>query len=360
MTTIKLKKMKKIILLASLVFSINAFAQLPSYVPTNGLVSWYSFTGNANDLSGNNNNGTVNGATLTTDRFGNANAAYIFNGTSDYIQLVLLTALNNQTKISVSFWMNSPLQSNETVFAHWSSTTVSGSIGLNIYPNQGGIGCDLLDGIGQSSVASIISTNTWNHIVLVYDGTQSNTNQRCAVYVNGLFQGYFGISSTPSSTGSQANMTVIGGQVGPVAPPYIWNYFTGKLDDIGIWTRALTTTGIDSLYNGGICFQTITVTDTLIINTNITGFNPVTFQNTIKVWPNPTNDHITIDNGNIANLTGYQLKITNSLGQQVFQSAITQQQFYVDLSTWTGNGIYFVHIINGQGATIDIKKIVLQ
>ena len=42
------------------------------------------------------------------------------------------------------------------------------------------------------------------------------------------------------------------------------------------------------------------------------------------------------------------------------QSGITQQQFYVDLSTWTGNGIYFVHIIDGQGNTIDIKKIVLQ
>jgi len=45
-----------------------------------GLVAYYPFNGNANDESGNGNNGTVNGATLTSDRFGNANSAYSFDG----------------------------------------------------------------------------------------------------------------------------------------------------------------------------------------------------------------------------------------------------------------------------------------
>ena len=62
---------------------VNLNAQnVPSYVPTNGLVGYWGFNGNANDESGNGNNGTVNGATLTTDRNGNANSAYSFNGTS--------------------------------------------------------------------------------------------------------------------------------------------------------------------------------------------------------------------------------------------------------------------------------------
>ena len=82
--------------------------------------------------------------------------------------------------------------------------------------------------------------------------------------------------------------------------------------------------------------------------------------NTIKIFPNPTNDHVTIDNGNYVIMTGYMVKITNSVGQQVFQSAITQQQFYVDMSTWGGNGIYFVNLINAQGVTIETRKIVLQ
>ena len=67
--------MKKLLLLSALTFIVtNAlFSQnLPSYVPTNGLVGYWPFNGNANDQSGNGNNGTVNGATLTADRFGNA------------------------------------------------------------------------------------------------------------------------------------------------------------------------------------------------------------------------------------------------------------------------------------------------
>ncbi len=52
---------------------------LPTYVPTNGLVGWWPFNGNANDESGNENDGTVNGATLTEDRFANSGNAYLFN-----------------------------------------------------------------------------------------------------------------------------------------------------------------------------------------------------------------------------------------------------------------------------------------
>jgi len=90
------------------------------------------------------------------------------------------------------------------------------------------------------------------------------------------------------------------------------------------------------------------------------GYNPITYSNTIKIFPNPSNDHITIDYGDFASLNGYQLRIDNSLGQQMFQSAINQQTSYISLSTWTGNGLYFVHIIDPQGNTIDIRKIVLQ
>src|SRR5208283_222709 len=58
-----------------------------SQIPTNGLVAWYPFNGNANDSSGNGYNGTVVGATFTADRFGKANSAYSFNlnGTSSVI-----------------------------------------------------------------------------------------------------------------------------------------------------------------------------------------------------------------------------------------------------------------------------------
>jgi hypothetical protein len=138
------------------------------------------------------------------------------------------------------------------------------------------------------------------------------------------------------------------------------DYFTGQLDDIGIWNRALTDQEISDLYNANICYEYVTVTDTLVINTGITGYNPITYLNTLKIWPNPTNDHITIDAGNLATMNGYSIKIEDAQGQQVFQNAVNQQQFYVDITTWGGNGLYFVRIIDPQGNTVDIKKIVLQ
>jgi hypothetical protein len=104
----------------------------------------------------------------------------------------------------------------------------------------------------------------------------------------------------------------------------------------------------------------ITVTDTLIINSTVTALSPPNNANTIKVFPNPANDHITIDYGNFSIMNGYQLKIENSLGQEVFQTDIIQQSDYLNLDSWGGNGLYFVHIIDPQGNTIDIRKIVLQ
>ena len=62
--------------------AVNAYSQ--SFL-TNGLVAYYPFNGNANDASGNGNNGIVNGATLASDRFGRANQAYSFNGTNNYV-----------------------------------------------------------------------------------------------------------------------------------------------------------------------------------------------------------------------------------------------------------------------------------
>ena len=79
----------------------NVIAQVPSYVPTNGLVGWWPFNGNANDGSGNGNNGTVNGATLTADRFGNSSEAFSFDGVDDRVEVNNSNSLN-PISISIS------------------------------------------------------------------------------------------------------------------------------------------------------------------------------------------------------------------------------------------------------------------
>ena len=71
--------MRKLLFYLLLFTSFNISAQVPSNVPTNGLVGYWPFNGNTIDESGNGNNGSVNGATLTSDRFGSNNSAYDFD-----------------------------------------------------------------------------------------------------------------------------------------------------------------------------------------------------------------------------------------------------------------------------------------
>jgi hypothetical protein len=88
---------KKSVLLTALAiagFAVTSLAQtVPNYVPSNGLVGWWPFNGNATDESINTNDGTVNGATLTADRFGNANSAYSFNGNNG-VNIIVQDAIN--------------------------------------------------------------------------------------------------------------------------------------------------------------------------------------------------------------------------------------------------------------------------
>lgn len=88
--------MKRLLTLCALLTGLTTQAQLPSYVPTDGLVGYWGFNGNANDESGNGNDGVVNGATLTEDRDGNPNAAYSFDGTDDRIELIPLICRSEQ------------------------------------------------------------------------------------------------------------------------------------------------------------------------------------------------------------------------------------------------------------------------
>ena len=97
----------KLLFLIVIIVTSNS---LQSQIPTNGLVGYWPFSGNANDSSGNNLNGTVNGAVLTVDRFGNSSSAFNFDGIDDYILVNdddLLSFPNNE--FTFSFWVNQTL-----------------------------------------------------------------------------------------------------------------------------------------------------------------------------------------------------------------------------------------------------------
>ncbi len=327
---------------------------------TQGLLAWYPFCGNANDESGYGNNGNVLGATLTNDRFGNTNSAYYFPGdVSNKIIIQHDTLFDFQNAFSVSAWA----KFDQSWSFHVEDIIYKGTFPFNngweLAVNQD----DAMYGVGNYSIIGGLTTgsgainanfiqpfsfiNSWRHAVLTYDGQYSR------LYIDGILCDSIIISAPILNNTSNI---VIGGSINPVSGAYNRN-----IDDIGIWNRALSPNEITTLYTIGICYQTVTVTDTLIINANLTGFNPVVYQNSIKVYPNPSNDHITIDCGsNYSTLNGYSMRIDNAIGQTVFTSPITQQSYYIDLNTWTGNGLYLIYLLNSSSQVVDVRKIIIQ
>ena len=89
-------------------------------------------------------------------------------------------------------------------------------------------------------------------------------------------------------------------------------------------------------------YVSISVTDTLYIDITLTSIPTLT--NTISVYPNPANDHVIINNGNYSTITDYEIKIINSLGQEVFDNLFNVPQFMIPVSTLGAEGTYFIQI----------------
>jgi hypothetical protein len=103
----------------------------------------------------------------------------------------------------------------------------------------------------------------------------------------------------------------------------------------------------------------VSVTDTLFIDVTITGVSPPNNINTIKVYPNPANDVVYIDNGNYMSMSNYTIKIVNNIGQEIFNSNVNTQQFMIPVSTFGAEGLYFIQIIDDNGTLLDTRKLVL-
>jgi hypothetical protein len=104
----------------------------------------------------------------------------------------------------------------------------------------------------------------------------------------------------------------------------------------------------------------ISVTDTLIINAVLTGISPPNNVNTMKIYPNPASTHIFIDYGDYPTMAGYNMTIVNASGQPVFIHPIAQQLVSINLSGWTGPGLYLVYVFDETGNIISTKKIIIQ
>jgi len=206
-----------------------------------GLVAYYPFAGNVNDESGNGNHGTVNGATLSIDRFEQL-SAYEFNESSIEINNQFFN--NGWESYSISCWFmtNNISKLNQTIF--------------NTNPHTGeGIGFNHAS--AQSKLShwknAFIGTQDWSILAAneFYDGIEQNKWYFLTIVKNGLdfnyyVDGSYEMTTTISEDNSSGQASLIFGNISDEGSNP--EYLNGKLDDIGIWNRALTENEVLELY----------------------------------------------------------------------------------------------------------------
>ena len=258
--------MKRIILtltLALFTLPILNAQDLPSYVPTEGLVAYYPFNGNANDASGNGNHGTVNGATLANDQNGNDNKAYEFNvnesaswgSPQEEIEIDFSTSMNSNL-LTLSAWVNpreKPSPYNDrthSIFGRWEGG-VQNEIFRFVVGNDNALYFQISDGNNniENYSGGNVPYDSWTHVSAVLN------EKNIKLYVNGqkvsdeLFVN--NINTTGNSDLTIASMPMSNGT---------WYFFDGHLDEMGYWNRALSEQEIQNLYtssNGDILLRGI-------------------------------------------------------------------------------------------------------
>jgi hypothetical protein len=315
--------MRKTITLLIILSANIIYSQVPNYVPINGLVGWWPFNGNANDESGNGNNGTVNGAALTLDRFNNTNSAFNFDGLDDYIQG--LNPLSNLTSnYSISCYVN---------ISSWQGGLfIHVGIDQNAFTRNGfGFGYGNTQAVfnGQnllgllSNVAwyqsgyQFSNLSTWYHIVIV-----RNLNT-LSYYVNGILVG----SNLITTIVPPSNSLFFG------SGSALYANFNGKLDDIGIWNRALTQTEITALYTSALSSESYT--------------NTSSFQ----LYPNPANDVVQFKSTEMVE----RISIYNALGQLVQENKTNSLEGAISIEH-LAQGSYFVKVNNQNTSYTLLKK----
>ncbi len=237
---------------------LKAGAQDSSFL-TNGLLAYYPLAGNANDASGNGNNGTVNGATLTQDRFGRFGMAYEFNGSNSYISANVPNLPTGAAPRTASLWAKAQFPpTGDTLF--WSGTAqnrqafglIINSSPLTWQGQSWGGGDDVNSGVPVDA--------NWHHVVATYDGS------KLSIFIDGNATGALSIGIytplSPVLIGAAFDSSIAG------TTSANSGFFKGSIGDVRIFNRALSPQEIAQLYKVEAFISGIVLTPSVTITTS--------------------------------------------------------------------------------------------
>jgi len=231
-------KHKALALGIAMAISGTAYADL-----NEGLLASYPFNGNANDESGNGNDGTVNGATLTEDRFGIANSAYIFDGVANKIVVKDTPLLNfGGTELSIAVWVKTTQTGIwKRIVTKRAATNAGNWYSLAVF-----------DGKARFEVSATVEFDSISHVndgnwhSIVVTRNPSN-NDLFSMYIDGILESTMVGEKRNLNTDVDTPL-----EIGTwTTEKYNSTVYNGLIDDVRIYNRALSESEIGELYQLG-------------------------------------------------------------------------------------------------------------
>jgi hypothetical protein len=301
-----------------------------SQIPTSNLIARYKLNGNANDVSGSYNNGVLqNSPTSTTDRFGNTNSAYSFNGSSQFISTTTqYTGLNDFT---YSIWFNTTTTNGGKLIGFGDSQTgQSGNFDRHIYMNNAGV---IYFGVYPGGIKTINSVSSYNDGTWHLATASLSSTAGMKLYIDGAL-----VASDASTTSGQSYSgyfkLAFDNLSGWTSSPSS-NYFNGSLDDVLIYNTALTAAQVTTLYNnpdGAGSNSAVCIGSTLTLSAPTVG--GMTYS-----WTGPSSFSSSSQNPSLtflpANAGTYTLTVVASSGCTITAYALTKLNT-ATAGQWTG------------------------
>ena len=236
--------MKQLLALLLFVPSL-CLAQLPEFVSETGLIGWYGFNNNFNDSSLGDNHGVSSGASFTSDRFGEPNAAASIE-VGSFIDLGMESnmVLTPQDSITIAFWSH-PNNDEGSLITKYQNLNGPGS---SWYIKDGLSSGVIAFGNGTSGTPNQTgyynlcpnATSDWTHITVVFLGSQ------VTIWLNGAE--VCTVTMPVSSSDSQPQPVLVGRSNCPDGTNCN-NNGSFAIDELGLWERALTAEEIHALFS---------------------------------------------------------------------------------------------------------------
>jgi hypothetical protein len=300
----------------------------------NGLVSWWSAEGNANDKMGANNGIPTGGITYSNGLVG---LGFVFNGSSSFIKAQASSSLNVGlgAGFTIETWVKPATYDNDPLL-EWNN--YAGGIGVHMWlsadvtPGTGfrDLYANLVDTGGNShsfsSAAGIMNTNEFQHVALTYN----KTTGLAVLYRNGVVVASQNLGSFTPQTSYDF---YIGYRPDPV-------YFTGTIDESAVYNRALAADEIAAIYNAGSVGkcepvfpptievqptnQVATVGDSVIFEVVAGGTSPLSYQWSFNGTGilGATNATLTLSTVQIGDAGTYVVTVTNLYGSAISSNAL--------------------------------------